>query len=331
MNIIDIDIEKLRNHPLNAKVFGELKCDADADLFTESIREHGVQNPITIGPENEDGTYVILAGHRRRQAAARCGHSQIPCIIREDACTPDEIDLVWSEMNLQREMTVEQRARYYKAREAIETQLAKRRQQATQVHNRTVPENLRDRENKGEAKDKAAKAANMSRPTAEKAAAVVDKIDALTEAGQVDAADDLRETLNTQSVAKAHRKATTPPAPVTPADIVNDSLDRPVPARLRDAYTNGQRILSIGRKLDGILRELKEVSEEQGGEVLQEQMSRIEGVLKTLKHDLTDTTYWTACPKCDGDVCKRCENRGWLAVDQKGTLSADEKSQLGAA
>ena len=317
MNIIEIDLDKLRNHPLNAKVFGELKCDADADTFTASIREHGIQNPIAVGPEGEDGSYVILAGHRRRQAAAKCGHKSAPCYVREDADSPEMVDLIWSEMGLQREMTVEQRARYYIEREEIEARLAKQRQ----VSGRPS-EKLSEG---GEAKVKAAKAAKMSKPTAEKAAKVVKKIDELEAAGDVERAEQIRTTLNTKSVEAAHKQA----APETSADIVRDTLDRDVPARLRVAYTNGQRIQSIGRKLDTITRELKEVAAEPGGEVLTEIVSRVEGVLKTLKHDLNDTAYWTACPKCGGSACKRCENRGWLAVDDAGTVTADEKKQLG--
>lgn len=56
--------------------------DEDAlQELTDSIREHGVISPITLR-QNEDGTYLIIAGERRFRAAKRAGLNAIPAYIR---------------------------------------------------------------------------------------------------------------------------------------------------------------------------------------------------------------------------------------------------------
>lgn len=323
MEIIEVDLSKLRNHPLNIKVFGELQSDADADQFTASIREHGVQSPIQITPDRGDGTHLILSGHRRRQAAAKCGHQSAPCIVREDADSPEQSDLIWSEMNLQREMTVEQRARYYKEREAIEVMLAKQRQKMGKGNS------LTQEKAKGQAKDKAANAAKMSRKTAEKAVEVVEAIDELEAAGDVDQAEDIRETLNRESVAKAHRKAKEATAPVVPVEVVTDLLKRPVPVHLKTEHSVGQALRGKGRELDKWLREVRHLSTQDGGNVLAAYMSEVETLTKKLKRLVSIHGYWTACPSCEAKGCERCGNRGWLSECQSEQLTADEKKALG--
>lgn len=320
MNVIEIKPDKLRNHPQNAKVFGELQSDADCEEFVASIRDNGIESPLLVGPDRGDGTHLILSGHRRRQAAAKAGMKTVPCIVREDVTSAEIADSVWLESNRQRRMTTEQLAKWGEARVKVEAALAK----ARQTLGKSLPQ-------VGRAKDIAAKEVGMSRPTLEKAIDVVHRIDELDAAGDTEAADDLRETLNTQSVAKAHRKVKAAAEPETASDIVNDSLERPVPARFRAAYTNGQRIQSVGRKLDTLLRDLREVSTEPGGEVLLEHLSEVHTEMREMKAVLFDLAYWTECPACEGKSCDRCDQRGWLAECDKGTRTAEENEVLGVS
>ena len=221
MRLIVIELDKLRNHPLNAKVFGQLSCESDSESFHESVQRWGVQIPLHVAPAREDGSYLILSGHRRRQAAAKAGMKEVPCIVRDDANSPEMVDLIWSESNLQREMTTDQRARFFESRAAIEVALAKQRQ-GNERGVREIPVS-----EKGEAKDKAAKAAGLSRKTAEKAVAVTHRIDELEQQGKQQDAAKLRETLNSKSVAAAHREATgepEKPADDPPSDGKPDGL-----------------------------------------------------------------------------------------------------------
>ena len=49
--------------------------------LADSIREHGVISPITL-KQNEDGTYMIIAGERRYRAAKMAGLYDIPAYVR---------------------------------------------------------------------------------------------------------------------------------------------------------------------------------------------------------------------------------------------------------
>lgn len=56
--------------------------DEDALLeLSESIKEHGVVQPLVVTQE-KDGSYQIVAGERRWRAAKMAGLKKIPCIIR---------------------------------------------------------------------------------------------------------------------------------------------------------------------------------------------------------------------------------------------------------
>ena len=60
------------------RVFDEVLLDE----LAESIRVHGVLQPIVVTPDNK-GNYVIVAGERRYRAATKAGLEKIParCLI----------------------------------------------------------------------------------------------------------------------------------------------------------------------------------------------------------------------------------------------------------
>lgn len=78
----------------------EFEDAALADL-SESIREHGVLQPIVVRPFRDDGGYQIVAGERRWRAARMAGLTEIPVVIRELDDT-QSLELAIIE-NLQRE------------------------------------------------------------------------------------------------------------------------------------------------------------------------------------------------------------------------------------
>lgn len=68
--------------------------------LADSIREHGVISPITL-KQNEDGTYMIIAGERRYRAAKMAGLYDIPAYVRT---AKDEQVMEWALIeNIQRE------------------------------------------------------------------------------------------------------------------------------------------------------------------------------------------------------------------------------------
>ncbi len=64
--------------------------------LTESIKEHGILNPLLVRPlEGEDGKYEIVSGHRRFFAAQKLGMKKVPCTVHfidRDAATVMMVD-----------------------------------------------------------------------------------------------------------------------------------------------------------------------------------------------------------------------------------------------
>lgn len=59
---------------------------AEEDLtdLTQSIREHGIVQPVVVRPSSKgDGRHEIIAGERRWRAAQRAGLAEVPVIIRD--------------------------------------------------------------------------------------------------------------------------------------------------------------------------------------------------------------------------------------------------------
>lgn len=88
------DLEEFPQHP-----FQVLEDESMAEL-KESIRAHGVVNPILVRAKAQ-GKYEIIAGHRRSKASQLLGITEIPAIIRE----MDDEDAVFFmvDTNIQRE------------------------------------------------------------------------------------------------------------------------------------------------------------------------------------------------------------------------------------
>ncbi|MEW6092853.1 MAG: ParB/RepB/Spo0J family partition protein [Chloroflexota bacterium] len=51
--------------------------------LTDSVREHGVLQPLIVTPGDASGHYVLIAGERRLQAAKLAGLTAVPVIVRQ--------------------------------------------------------------------------------------------------------------------------------------------------------------------------------------------------------------------------------------------------------
>ncbi|MEZ5812662.1 MAG: ParB/RepB/Spo0J family partition protein [Rhizobiaceae bacterium] len=75
-----VPIDMISANPANPRRrFAETEL---ADL-AQSIREHGIVQPVVVRPGAGAGAYEIIAGERRWRAAQRAGLTNIPVIIRE--------------------------------------------------------------------------------------------------------------------------------------------------------------------------------------------------------------------------------------------------------
>ena len=164
IELVHRDPNELKNYPLNISLYRE-HIDED---FVSSIREKGIQSPLTVckstNPQLND---FIVMGRRRRIAALTCKLKTVPCIVWE-CDDPLEFEERLILDNIRNETTVEERARMYEELLRIEAEKAARRRQKTTHKNIASPvtEKVPSPENigeKGESSVKAAKQVGMSR------------------------------------------------------------------------------------------------------------------------------------------------------------------------
>ncbi len=111
---VEIEIDRLVPHPLNKEIFPMV----DIDSIAESIRQHGVIEPIVIRPKadfeemqkflDSDAEtclkhfqqFFICAGHRRVEALKRLGYKTVPArIIIPRFKGADELILIHENLN----------------------------------------------------------------------------------------------------------------------------------------------------------------------------------------------------------------------------------------
>lgn len=73
----DIAITKISPDPEQPRRFFD---EAALSELAESIKEHGVVQPIVVTPKGSN--YLIVAGERRWRAAKKAGLEELPCIVR---------------------------------------------------------------------------------------------------------------------------------------------------------------------------------------------------------------------------------------------------------
>ena len=71
-----VSIDRLQEDPEN-----ERKIFHNMDDMIESVRRHGIIEPITVTQEGEN--YRILTGHRRYRAAKAVGLTELEVLVRE--------------------------------------------------------------------------------------------------------------------------------------------------------------------------------------------------------------------------------------------------------
>ena len=77
-----------------------MREDDSMTEMVESIMLHGVLVPGLVRPK-QDGSYEMVAGHRRKMASRLAGKTDMDCIVRE--LTDEEAIIIMVDSNLQRE------------------------------------------------------------------------------------------------------------------------------------------------------------------------------------------------------------------------------------
>ena len=77
--VSDILIEHIEKNPYQTRyVFDETQLQELAD----SIKEHGVVQPIVVRPGDDAGRYILVLGERRLRASTLAGKNTIPALVR---------------------------------------------------------------------------------------------------------------------------------------------------------------------------------------------------------------------------------------------------------
>ncbi len=72
-------VESIQRNPRQPR----LQFDAnELDELAASIREHGVIQPLIVSP-GKNGSFILIAGERRLQAAKKAGLATVPVILRQ--------------------------------------------------------------------------------------------------------------------------------------------------------------------------------------------------------------------------------------------------------
>ena len=98
--VIEIKLNSISdfpNHPFKVKEDEEM-----LDLI-ESVARSGVVMPVIVRPV-EDGSYQMVAGHRRKYASEKNGRTTVPALIRN--LNDDEATIIMADTNLQQRQTI---------------------------------------------------------------------------------------------------------------------------------------------------------------------------------------------------------------------------------
>lgn len=96
---VEIDLDRIRpKHGQPRKHFDQKKIEE----LAESIKEHGVIQPVVVRPLS-GGMYELVAGERRWRASRLAGKTKIPCVIRGNDLPELKIMAQALVENLQRE------------------------------------------------------------------------------------------------------------------------------------------------------------------------------------------------------------------------------------
>lgn len=95
--LLQVPVENIQPNPRQPRKSPEIE---NISQLADSIREHGILQPLVILPKDAGGSYTLIAGERRLRAAQKAGLEFVPVIVRE---ANEQQQLEWALVeNLQR-------------------------------------------------------------------------------------------------------------------------------------------------------------------------------------------------------------------------------------
>jgi ParB family chromosome partitioning protein len=96
--VLQLPIDSIRPNPRQPRL--EVDPQELAEL-AESIRQHGLIQPLIVARTSQTDVYILVAGQRRQKAARLAGLSTVPAVVREQATDQQLLELALVE-NVQR-------------------------------------------------------------------------------------------------------------------------------------------------------------------------------------------------------------------------------------
>lgn len=75
----DIPVDHIRPNPLQPR---QTFVEEELEELANSIREHGILQPVVVSRQPEAGAYQLIVGERRWRAARQAGLATIPALVR---------------------------------------------------------------------------------------------------------------------------------------------------------------------------------------------------------------------------------------------------------
>ncbi|MEA1979295.1 MAG: ParB/RepB/Spo0J family partition protein [Chloroflexota bacterium] len=95
--LLQVPVENIQPNPRQPRTSPETE---NISQLADSIREHGILQPLVVLPKGAGGSYTLIAGERRLRAAQKAGLEFVPVIVRE---ANEQQQLEWALVeNLQR-------------------------------------------------------------------------------------------------------------------------------------------------------------------------------------------------------------------------------------
>jgi ParB family transcriptional regulator, chromosome partitioning protein len=77
--VVNLDIELIEKNPYQTRYVFDQEMLID---LRDSIKEHGVVQPVVVRPAEEEGRYILVLGERRLRASKMAGKETIPALVR---------------------------------------------------------------------------------------------------------------------------------------------------------------------------------------------------------------------------------------------------------
>jgi ParB/RepB/Spo0J family partition protein len=98
METIYIGLNEIKSNPRQPRSIFDA---GEMASLVESVKQHGILQPLLVTMSDEDGIYVLIAGERRLRAAREAGLEGVPAVVLPNASEQEQLELALIE-NVQR-------------------------------------------------------------------------------------------------------------------------------------------------------------------------------------------------------------------------------------